>query len=190
MSDVMIDHPDPWIGIPESFPYQGRWVTARDWATELVSVLGEELGEPGEGESDSLRDYLEVLAESRESRAASRIYILVTGWATDVYVVDLVVVPSQLLDDLTIEEFAGANDDSTIEKPLVEPFVSGAGVGGLVCTRYTESEEFGGIVARIDYVFPVPWAYVRLYSAQINLVSFERMLPRLAELAAAVRLDG
>lgn len=189
MSDVMIDHPDPWIGIPEVFPYPGRWATAHDWATELVSVLSEELGEPGVGESDSLRDYLEVLAESRESRAASRIYILVTGWTTDVYVVDLVVAPIELLDGMTIDEFAGVNDESTIEKPLVEPFVTEAGVAGLVCTRYSNNEEFGGIVARVDYVFPVPAAYVRLYTAQINLVSFERMLPRLAELAGAVRVD-
>lgn len=189
MSEVMIDHPDPWIGIPESFPYLGRWATARDWATELVGVLGEELGEPAEGESDSLRDYLEVLAESRESRAASRIYILVTGWATDVYVVDLQVVPIELLDGVGIDEFAGANDDATIEKPLVEPFVATSGLGGLVCTRYSEHEEFGGIVARVDYVFPTPGAYVRLYTAQINLVSFERMTFRLAELAAAVRVE-
>lgn len=189
MSEVIIDHPDPWIGIPEVFPYAGRWDTARDWATELVSVLREELGEPEEGESDSLCGYLEVLAESRASRNASRIYILVTGWATDVYVVDLVVVPSQLLDDMTIEEFAGANDDSTVETPLVESFVTASGVGGLVCTRYTDNEEFGGIVARVDYVFPVPGAYVRLYTAQINLVSFTHMLPRLTELATTLRLE-
>ena len=190
MSEVLIDHPDPWIGIPESFPYLGRWATAHDWASELVGVLGEELGEPGEGEADSLRDYLEVVAESRESRAASRIYVLVTGWTTDVYVVDLQVVPMALIDDITIDEFAGATDDTTIEKPLVEQFVSATGVGGLVCTRYSESEEFGGIVARVDYALPVPDAYVRLYTAQINLVSFERMLPQLAELAGAVRVES
>lgn len=189
LSDITIDHQAPWIGIPEYFPFDGRWPTAGDWATALVSVLDEQLGEPMEGEADSLRDYLEVLAESRESRNASRVYILVTGWATDVYVVDLAVVPSRLLDDMSIEEFAGANDETTVEKPLVEPFVTTSGVGGLVCTRYSDNEYFGGLVARVDYVFPVPDAFVRLYTAQVNLVSFNRMLPRLAELAATLRVE-
>lgn len=190
MSDVIIRHPDPWIGVPEDFPYGARWATARDWAQELVSVLGEELGDPGPGESEGLRDYLEVVAGSRESRTASRIYVLVTGWTTDVYVVDFALIPRELLGDLTIEQFAGANDETAVEKPLIEPFTTTTGVGGLVSKRYIDHIEFGGIMARVDYVFPVPGGFARLYTAQINLVSFERMLPRLAELAATLSVEN
>ena len=189
MSDVMIDHPDPWIGIPDTFPYDGRWPTARDWATELVAILPEELGEPEPGEQSALLDYLEVLAESRESRHASRIYILITGWTSAVYVVDLAIISTAALDGMSLETFAGADDDSTVEKPLVEPFTTDSGLGGLLCTRFIDSEEFGGLLARADYVFPVPGSFVRLYTAQIDLIAFQRLLPQLRALALTVRVD-
>jgi hypothetical protein len=185
----MIDHRDPWIGIPETFPFEGRWPTARDWATELVAILPEELGEPEPGQQAALLDYLEVLAESRASRHVSRIYILVTGWTGAVYVVDMAVIPTAALEGKSLEAFAGADDDSCVEKPLVEPFTTGSGLGGLLCTRFTDHEEFGGLLARADYVFPVPGAFVRLYTAQIDLIAFQRVLPRLRELALTVRVD-
>jgi len=186
MTEIFIQHPDPWVGIPEHFPVPHRWATASEWASELVAVLAERLAEPTPEQRESIVTFLVAVAEGRESRLASRTYVVVTGWDDPVHIVDMAIVPHHVLAGLSIEEFAGAYDQSTIEKPYVEPFVSDTGVPGIRCVRYTNSEKLGGLIARSDFVFAVPEGLLRFYTTTVNLVAFEQVQPLLADLARSV----
>lgn len=190
MSEIFIRHPEPWVGIPEHFPVPQRWASAHDWAAELVGVLVEVLGEPTQEQREATIAYLVTVADGRESRLATRVFVAVTGWSERVHIVDMAIVPSHVLGGMGIEEFAGANDQSTIEKPYVEPFVSDTGVAGIRCVRYTNSEKFDGLVARSDFVFAVPEGLLRLYTTTIDLVAFEKVQPMLADLARSVSVEA
>lgn len=186
MTEIFVQHPEPWVGIPEHFPVPQRWAATQDWANELVSVLGQKLGEPTPEQREAYVEYLVTVAEGRESRMASRTFVAVTGWTERVHIVDMAIVPSHVLGGMGIEEFAGANDTTTVEKPYIEPFVSDAGVAGIRTVRYTNSEKFGGLIARSDFVFVVPDGLLRLYTTTHDLVAFEKVQPMLADLARTV----
>ncbi len=185
---VFVQHPDGWIGIPEDFP-DGRWATAQDWAAELVDALAPDLAPPGDGDSQRLQDYLSIVAASRAARAASRVYVWVEDWEGPVYVADLVVMGAALLPAGTsLESLAGKDDPDVVEAPIIEPYVTGSGLRGVRSVRYLNPEGADGLVARADYVWPTPDGFVRLYTAQFDMVAFDRSRPRLEALAATVRV--
>lgn len=187
MSDIFVRHNEPWIGIPAEFPFEGRWATSGEWADELVAYFVEPFGEPGPGEKESMRDFLVSVADSRESRLANRIFIAPEGWTGRFHMADMAVISADTLPGMGVEDVAGANDETAVEKPYVEPFVSDMGVAGVMCQRYHQRN--GGIQARVDYVFPVPGGFLRIYTATRDLVAYERVLPLLADLARTASVE-
>ncbi|MEO7123103.1 MAG: hypothetical protein ABI400_08325 [Lacisediminihabitans sp.] len=182
---ILVDHPDPWIGIPEDFPNEG-WQSAAEWAAELVDVLGEELPPPTEGQKRQLAEYLTTVAESRAQRNASRIFVSVDGWAGPVYIADLVVLMGVSSAEVTLEQLDGSQDPDAVEKPIIQPFVTESGLEGIYSVRYLNPPDVGGLLARADYLWPMPTGFLQLFTAQFDLVAFERVLPRLAALASTV----
>jgi hypothetical protein len=185
MSSVLVEHPDSWVGIPEDFPNEG-WQSAADWAAELTEVLGEDFPPPTEGQRARLAGYLATVAESRADRRSSRIYVSVDGWAGPVYIADLVIAPASEIGAASLAELDGSEDPDAVEKPIIEPFVTESGLEGVYSIRYTNPEGLGGLLVRADYVWPLDSGFLQLYTAQFDLVEFERVLPRLAALASTV----
>jgi hypothetical protein len=187
MSPVLIEHNAPWIGIPETFPYLD-WATANEWADALVAELVVTFGEPEAGESAALREYLVTVAESREQRGADRGYIWADGWSTDSYLADVTMISAALSGQLTLDQLAGSEDPLAVEAPVIEPFVTASGLEGVVSARYLNAPGADGLIARADYVFPIPSGHLRLYTAQFDLVRFEKVLPKLADLATTIAI--
>jgi len=186
MTEVYVEHPAGWVGIPEGIP-SDRWPSTRAWAAELVGSLQADLGAPGDGAADALRDYLEIVADSRVEREASRVYVWVESWTGPVYVADLVVEPREASAEASLEELAGKGDPEAVEEPVLEPFVTDTGLTGISSVRYFNTDGAGALIARQDYVWITSTDTVRLYTAQFDLVAFERSKPRLAALARTVR---
>jgi hypothetical protein len=185
MSTILISHNPPWIGIPENWPYHG-WATATAWAEDLLSELARQISEPDADDRKLLLDYLVLVAESRAQRNASRSFIWIDGWKNPSYLADATIIPASLTHDITLSELAGSGDPDAIEAPIVEEFVSHAGLRGVSSVRYLRTEGTDGLLVRADYVLPVPEGHLRLYTAQYDLVAFERVKPKLAELAGTV----
>jgi hypothetical protein len=185
MSEVLIRHPEEWIGVPEDFPYD-RWQSAEDWANDLVAALAEDAPAPSRGQYERLRSELQQLAESREERGAARIYLTLDDWAGPVFVVDLVNLPAELTGPTTIEKLAGDGDSTAVETPILEGFTTDFGVTGVRSIRYVNRDDVGGLLVRADYVFPTSNGFIRLYTAQFDLVDFERVRPLLERLAATI----
>ena len=187
MSQVLISHPDQWIGIPESFPNDG-WATSEDWARELVEELAAEFPPPMEDEVAALTAAFVEVADSRSSRGAARIYASIDGWSGPMYLADLVLAGAGAEGALSLAELVGIDDPEAIRVPTTEEFVTESGLSGIVVTRYVKPENFEGVIARIDYAWRNGNDLIRLYTAQIDFVDFERIAPRLEQLARAVRV--
>jgi hypothetical protein len=187
VSPVVIEHNAPWIGIPETFPYLD-WADAGDWADALLTELEGTFGEPRAEESAALREFLVTVAESREERGATRAYIWADGWSTDSYLADVTVIPAALSENYTLEQLAGSEDPLAVEVPVIEPFTTDSGLDGVVSVRYLNAPGADGLIARADYVFPIPSGYMRLYTAQFDLLRFEKVLPKLADLATTISI--
>jgi hypothetical protein len=185
MSQVLIRHPDEWIGIPEDFPFD-RWQSAEEWSTELVEVLAEDVPPPTRGQYERLRAELEHVAQSREDRGASRTYVTIDDWAGPIYVVDLINLPTEITGATSLELLAGANDATAVEPPIIEGFTTDYGVTGARSIRYVNPDDASTLLVRADYIFPTSNGFIRLYTAQFDLVDFERMRPLLEKLAATV----
>lgn len=185
MTRVFVEHPDSWIGIPESFPNE-RWATATAWADELAEALGEDLAPPVDGQRKRLGGYLETIAVSRAERGASRVYVSIDDWAGPVYVADLNLLSKALVGDITLEQLAGVEDAEAVEKPIIESYTTESGLEGVFSVRYLNPPEIGGLLVRADYVWPLSDGFLQLYTAQFDLVAFERVLPRLEALARTV----
>jgi hypothetical protein len=185
VTEIFIDHPDEWIGIPEDWD-ETRWESAYPWASELVDALAESFG-PAEGtERATLRDVLVTVAGSLDTAIASRLYVSVDGWTGPMYVATMAMLPLDLYPGATVEELAGAEDEDVVEKPIVEPYSTDGGLVGVKCVRYTNDDSVGGILAKADYVVHTPDAWVRFATANYDLVAFERVQPRMDRLARTV----
>lgn len=190
MSEVMVRHPEGWIGVPEDWP-NDTWQSAEDWGAELVGVLEEDFGEPEPEQRAALRTFLIAFAQNRRDRGSTRGYVSVDGWAGPIYLADLVLTHRSSVGDTTLEQMAGADDPEAIEKPIIDPFVTNSGLAGLYSVRYLNPPEVGGLVVRADYVWPMEDGFIQLYTSQLDLVAFERVLPRLEALAKTVSVvDG
>jgi hypothetical protein len=187
VSQVLINHPEQWIGVPESFPNDG-WATVEDWAAELVEELATEFPAPVEDQLSTLTAAFVEVANSRETRGATRIYASIDTWSGPMYLADLVLAGAGAEGALSLPELVGIDDPDAIRTPTVEDFVTDSGLAGVVVTRYVKPEGFEGIVARVDYAWRNADTLVRLYTAQIDFVDFERVAPRLEALARCVRV--
>jgi hypothetical protein len=185
VSSVVVDHPDSWIGVPEDFP-NSRWTTAYEWASELVDAFAEDFPTENDGQRATLRDVLVSVALSRNPEETSRLYVSIDEWSGPLFIAEMGLIPSNRVVGFTAAEIAGADDPTAVEKPLVEEFETRGGISGVKCVRYLNPEELGGIVARVDYVVPVPSGFVRFSTSQFDLVDFERVQPRLDDLARSV----
>ena len=185
MSAILVDHPDEWIGIPENWAGT-RWETGYEWASELVDALREDFGPPVENERATLRDVLVTVSNSLDKQTASRLYISVDGWAGPLYIATMAMLSRDSLPGLTTEQVAGSDDPDVVEKPIVSEFVTVDGLTGVKCVRYANDREAGGILAKVDYVVPVPGSFIRFSTALYDLVDFEAVQPRLERLAKSV----
>jgi hypothetical protein len=182
---VLIDHPDEWIGIPEHWP-NARFETAYEWASELIAVLAERFPPATDDQAVALRDFLVTVANSRLERGASRVYISLDDWAGSVYIADMTLMSADSVGAASVEALAGEGDPTALEEPRVESFATTSGIVGARCIRYIDLPDIDGIMARVDYVFPVPDGFVRLYTAQFDLVEFDGVLERMDALARSV----
>ena len=189
MSQVLLNHPEPWIGIPESFPNDG-WQRVEEWADDLVEELAEGFGSPVDDQFAALAAALVEVANSRVSRGATRIYATVDSWTGPLFIADLVLAGAGAEDAFTLEELVGSDDPDAIRTPAVEEFVTDSGLVGVVVTRYVELPDVDGVIARVDYAWRVGNGFVRLYTAQIDFVHFDAMAPRLAELARSLSVTA
>lgn len=185
MSPVFVEHPVPWIGVPENWPYN-EWQTVGEWADALIDSLRERFTHEEERAAEILRGVLISIAESRESRDVSRVYIGIEDWAGPIVVADLTVVTFGAGDAKSLEHFAGVDDPEAVEPPIVETFVTSTGLQGLESVRYLNLPGLGRLMARLDFVFPTPDGIVQLTTAQFDLVSFERARPQLEALARSI----
>lgn len=187
MSPVFVEHPTPWIGVPESWPYND-WQSVDEWADELVESLRERFDHEEEGQSEVLRGLLITVAESRVSRNVSRVYIGIENWTGPVTIADLTVVDFAPGESMSLEHFAGVDDPDAVEKPIVDEFVTSSGLQGLESIRYLNPHDLSRLVARLDFVFPTPTGVVHLYTAHLDLVAFERARPQLEALARSISI--
>jgi hypothetical protein len=183
MSDIRIDSPDSWIGIPEEWP-NARWQTPYQWASELTEAKRTEWGVAAEQADATFRDILVSVANSLDPTEASRLYISVDGWAGPLFIVAMALVPPERVEGLTAAQVAGSDDSDTIETPIVQDFTSIDGVAGNYCVRYFTRENPDRIVARVDFVLPFGDMFVDFYHENSDLIAFRRALPRLRELAS------
>jgi hypothetical protein len=163
--------------------------TPERWAEALIDAFRNRFAPAQEGQEQTLLDLLLAIAASRESREVSRIYVAINDWAGPVYVADLIVLETAPDDGRTLESIAGIGDPEAVEEPMVEPFVTSSGLAGLESVRYVNPEDAGQLLARVDYVFPTPTGFVQLYTAQFDLVAFERVRPLMEELARSISIS-
>lgn len=188
MSRVYVEHPYQWVGVPETFPYE-QWDTAEQWGAELAQTLGEDFAEPQSDQLQRLGSYLATVAESRDKTETSRLFVSVDDWGGPAYIAELVIIPRSLAGDATLEQLAGADDPDAVEAPIIEAFVAESGAEGVRSVRYLNPPGLDGLLVRADFVWPTDEGFVRLFTAQFDLVAFERVLPRLTALAATVRIE-
>jgi hypothetical protein len=187
MTEVMVVHPEGWIGVPEVWP-NVDWATPEDWAPELVAELEEGWGAPEEAASRGVVASLLVELAGKATRQRARAYCRLGSWTGPFTTALMSVVPGAP-GDPTVEELA--NDPmGAVEKPIVEPFTTDSGVEGFATTRYVVGTEFTGLIARLDYLWKIPGGFIWLYTANIDLVAFERDRQAMAELAGTVRIVG
>jgi hypothetical protein len=185
VSSILVDHPDDWIGVPENWPNE-RWATPYEWASELVDALHEDWGSSPDSADVAFRDVLVSLANSLDQTVASRLYITSEGWSGPLYLAFMAVLPESQTIGMTAAQVAGSDDVDTIETPIVGEFTTRDGFVGASCTRYFNRDEPDRIVARADFVVQIGDAFVDFFAENSDLLDFERVRPRLRELAATV----
>lgn len=187
MRRVFVGHAEPWIGIPERFPVAG-YESLGAWSEELMSSLAERFEPPRGNQRDALRELVEFIGASREALNASRVYVAIDKWAGPLYIAVLAVVDSKPGDGHTLESLAGVGDPEAVEAPILEPFETTSGIVGIRSVRYLNTDGSPSLTARADFVFPTPTGFAQLFSAQFDLVDFERMSGLMEELARTIDL--
>jgi hypothetical protein len=127
------------------------------------------------------------MAAQRAAKSASRHYVAFDGPDAAAFIAQTVIFDDRRLGIQTLREFIGENDPAQLGVPLAEDFTSSAGVEGARCYRYLSyDDQTGSIYGQADYAFHAADQVLTLTSAQLDLTLFQRLLPRLEELAASV----
>lgn len=180
---VFVTHPDAWIGIPSEWPFD-RWPTVAAWADDLIAELVAQ-GRLSSADAAAHAETVRLVASTRAERGASRSFLAFAGG--DAYLADLVLEARSEFDVRELAALAGANDPTSIENPIVRSIHNVDGVEGVRVTRYLDlADGTSAVVARTDYVFAVGSEVARLYTANYDLVVFERMRQLLDDLARTV----
>lgn len=189
MTAILLDHPADWIGVPETWPNE-RWSLPAEWIAdlldELVEAHGEEWGPLADEQREVLTAFIVGVVDLARAHGA-RAYLWLDGWEGYVNLAELMLIGVDL-GDLTVREIAG-DPTGAVAAPIVQDFVTASGLEGVVAVRYEHVESFGGVMARADYLWPVEEGVLRLFTSSADLVSFQRVLPHLEQLAATVTVD-
>lgn len=189
MTDILVDHPDNWIGVPEDWP-NSRWATPEAWANDLTNALSAGWGTPPRGKGSFLRpgqsgaafrNVMTVIAKSLDRSVASRLYVSVDGWAGPIFIAAMAVMPAG--EGMTAEEVASSADVDSVEKPVLGEFTTADGVVGTSCVRYLRQTNPTRVVGRADFIVKLGDKFVDFSHVNEDLADFEVALPRLRELA-------
>jgi hypothetical protein len=157
---------------------------------ELSAALREDWGVPVEDQDVVFRDLMVSIANSLDPATTSRLYVSVDGWSGPIYIAAMAVLPPERTVGVTPAEVAGADDDETIETPIVTDFATTGGAPGSSCVRYFLRQDPDRVVARADFVVRIGDTFVDFFHENGDLVDFERALPRILDLASSVREAG
>lgn len=186
-----IDHPDDWIGVPESWPFPladgGVLESPADW----IRVLVDDLGASANLDDDVRERMREILgmAVQRGVTTGHRTFVAFEDWAGAAYIVESLSLPAVELGGRSLEEFAGVSDPDQLGVPFAEEFTTATGLTGVRCYRYLPHPGGveGMIYGRADYVFRHEDTLLVFRAAEFDMVYFRRLLPILERLASSTR---
>lgn len=183
-----IEHPDEWIGVPERWPFPGmhgiEYADADEWLTALV----DELTLTHKLEPDVRARVWELLAMAaqRGQAAGTRVFVTFEAWDGPAYVVEALAQERSVLGARSLADAAGADDPTQLGAPFTDDFATHDGTVGAVCIRYLPLNEQGVVYGRIDYAFADDDELLIISGGEIDLVDFEKLKPRIQQLAATV----
>ncbi|TPW71643.1 hypothetical protein [Schumannella sp. 10F1B-5-1] len=199
----LIEHPADWIGVPERWPFPrpdgGEIADAAQWAEELVEELDIE-NDLRRAERVVVRELARAAAELAERRG-SRTFIAFHGFDAG-FVAAAEVHSGPEIAAAELAELVVAGSPASVGRDDVAPFTTSSGVVGMRAYRYlplaaatadtaTSSADLAGapadaVIGRADYVLRAGDTALWLTAAEVDLVWFERVKPRLEALAASV----